>query len=70
MDYLYPNLSSKKAFKEALERGETIIAKQLTPFGDILIQNETVAFEGPHFPKPHKFYGNAVVKEGKVIKIT
>ena len=67
--YLYPNLKSKKAYKEALKNNQVITAMEQTPFGTRPITNETVAFSGPHFPQAHKFYGQAVVKEGKVISV-
>ena len=68
--YLYPELPSKKAYKDAVKNGEVITARENTPFGHPVVQNGTVVFEGPHYPKPHKYYGKAVVKEGKVVSIT
>jgi len=68
--YLYPELPSKKAYKEAIAKGETITAHDNTPAGEPKIMDGTVDFEGPHFPKPHKYYGKAVVKDGKVISIS
>ena len=68
--YLYPNMKSKKAYKEALKEGKRITALEHTPFGARSIHDETVTFSGPHFPQAHKFYGQAVVKDGIVIKIS
>lgn len=68
--YLYPNLKSKKAYKDAVKEGKSITAQELTPFGARPIRDETVAFSGPHFPQAHKFYGQAVVKDGLVVKIS
>ena len=67
--YLYPNLKSKKAYKEAIKEGKSITAMEHTPFGARPVSNETVTFSGPHFPQAHKFYGQAVVKEGRVISV-
>ena len=67
--YLYPNLKSKKAYKEAIKKGMEIIAMENTPFGQKDIKDGEVTFEGPHFPEPHRFYGIAVVKNGLVVSI-
>jgi hypothetical protein len=67
--YLYPNLKSKKAFKEAVAAGKDVGARELTPFGSEVVTNGTVVFSGPHYPEPHKFYGKATVVDGKVTKI-
>lgn len=68
--YLYPNLKSKKAYKEAVKEGKSITAMEHTPFGTRPIRDETIIFSGPHFPQAHKFYGQAVIKNGLVIKIS
>lgn len=67
--YLYPNLKSKKAYKEAIAQGRYITAKENMPFGGVVVMFGKVTFEGPHYPKPHRFYGTAVVKDGRVISI-
>jgi hypothetical protein len=67
--YLYPNLKSKKAYKEAIASGETITARENYPWGSETVDNGRVCFEGPHYPKPHRFYGNAIVENGRVVEI-
>jgi hypothetical protein len=67
--YLYPDLKSKKAYKDAIAAGRTVTASENTPCGSCPVSNGTVAFEGPHYPKPHKFYGRVTVVDGKVTKI-
>jgi hypothetical protein len=67
--YLYPNLTSKKAYKEKIERREFVYAMNNTPWGETLINSETVTFEGPHYPQPHRFYGRATVVDGRVVKV-
>jgi len=69
MAYLYPEKSSKKAYKEAIKAGEVITCRENTPFGQIDVKNGTTVFEGPHYPKPHKYYGKATIENGKVIKV-
>jgi len=67
--YLYPNLKSKKAFKEAIKAGQCITAQENIPWGTKRIENGKCTFEGPHYPEPHKFYGQVVVESGVVVKI-
>jgi len=31
--------------------------------------NGTVYLEGPHFPEPHKWYAECIVKDGIVVKV-
>ena len=67
--YLYPELPSKKAYKEAIARGDLVVARENSPFGGDTPQQGVVPFEGPHYPKPHRYYGKATVKNGRVVKI-
>lgn len=66
--YLRPNFETKKAAREAIARGETVTVFQpgglTTP-----VRNGTETVEGPHHPKPHKWYGKAHIKDGKVVKL-
>ena len=62
-------MESKKAYKEALEQGIKIVARENTPRGQFPIEHGTVTFEGPHFPAAHRFYGKAVVENGHVTEI-
>lgn len=68
--YLYPNLTSKKAYKEAIAKGVVVTAIENTPFGSKPVTEGRVCFEGRHYPQPHRFYGTAIVEGGKVVKIT
>lgn len=68
--YLYPEKPSKAAYKKAIAAGEEIIARENTPWGLDKVKNAEVAFEGPHYPKPHKYYGKAKVVDGRVVKVT
>lgn len=67
--YLYPEMKSKVAYKKAIAAGEEITAKENTPWGKKIVFEGTCNFEGPHYPKPHRYYGTAVVKDGLVISI-
>ena len=66
--YASKDFKTKKEFKEAIAKGEkiTLYAPGLgTP-----AWNGTDFVEGPHYPKPHKWYAKVVVKDGYVIKVS
>lgn len=65
--YATKNFPTKKALKEAVANGEvvTIFAPGLgTPK-----VNGSEFLEGPHYPKPHTWYANVEMKDGKVVKV-
>lgn len=68
--YISPNLKSKAAIKRAIAAGTTITVYQPNDmFGAVIPDNGEVVVEGPHFPEPHKWYGKATLKDGKVVSI-
>ena len=67
--YLYPELASKAEYKRALARGDRITAEENTPWGSYPFEDGTAIFEGPHYPKPHKYYGTATLIGGVVVAI-
>lgn len=65
--YTRINFKSKTALKKAVADGQevTLFAPGLgTPNNDGC---ETVC--GPHYPRPHKWYAEVIMKDGKVIKV-
>ncbi len=70
MAYVYPNYPSKAALSRAIKAGlDTITACENTPAGQEPIQEGSCVLEGPHWPEPHRWYGQAVVKEGRVVSV-
>jgi hypothetical protein len=67
--YTSKNFKSKKALKEAVEAGEVVTIFQPGPFGGNEPRDGTCALEGPHYPEPHKWYAQATLKDGKIIKV-
>lgn len=69
--YISPNLSSKAAIKRAIKAGDTLTVFQPNrmAFHPPTPTNGTVTVEGPHYPKPHRWYGQATLKDGKVVAI-
>ena len=67
MAYVSPNYKSKKALKEALANGEQVSV--FNPgLGNIPV-NGVVYLEGPHYPKPHTWYAQGIMAEGKLTKV-
>lgn len=69
MAYTHINFKTKKALKDAVARGDTVTTYQPGPFGDKHPLNGTVYLEGPHYPEPHKWYAQATLKDGLVVKV-
>ena len=65
--YVEPNYKTKKALKDALARGERVEVSSPGPFA--CPAQGQVAIEGPHFPEPHRWYGLATLKEGRVVSV-
>ena len=66
MSYVAPNYSSKKAFRAAIKAG--VEHRPYNPSGMYPTpSNGPDVIEGPHYPKPHKWYASVMVKDGIVI---
>ena len=69
MSYVDPNYKTKKAFKAAVQSG----VKHFTynPSGMFPVTNNgRDTIEGPHYPKPHRWYAAVVVVDGIVTKVS
>ena len=65
--YTSINFRTKKELKEAVAKGDkvTIYAPGLgTPQ-----ENGNEVVEGPHYPKPHRWWATVVMKDGYVVKV-
>lgn len=68
MVYVEPDYKSKKLFKEAIKAGVEHIT--YNPSGLFPVKlNGTDVVEGPHYPKPHSWYAQVEVKDGKVVRV-
>jgi hypothetical protein len=67
--YCEVNFKSKKALKEAVAAGQAVGVFQAGPFGGGDYSNGQFTVEGPHYPEPHKWYGQVVVKDGRIVKV-
>ena len=68
MSYVNPDYPSGKAFKDAVKAG--IGHRTYNPSGMFPTpRHGDDVIEGPHFPKPHRWYVGVIVKDGVVIKV-
>jgi len=64
--YVDPNFATKKALKEAVAAGKDVHVFSPGPFP--AKQNGRESVEGP-YPKPHSWYAQVEVVDGKVVKV-
>lgn len=68
MAYVDPDFKSKKEFKAAVAAGAVLAT--YNPSGLFpTTQNGRTVIEGPHYPKPHKWYASVEVANGVVVKV-
>ena len=66
MAYVNPNYKTKKEFLTAVKEGKSHYPYNPSGMFDPP-RNGTTVIEGPHYPKPHRWYASVVVKDGKVV---
>lgn len=67
MAYCEVNFKTKAALKAALKEGRKIGVYSPGPFP--APENGKVGLEGPHFPAPHSWYGEATIKDGVIVSV-
>lgn len=68
--YVSPNFKTKKALREAIDKGDVVTIFQPGPFGGNEPDDGVVhGIEGPHYPEPHRWYTSVVVKDGQVVGV-
>ena len=79
--YTTTNFKTKKELKEAVEAyhrisildgqriGRGVTYWQPGPFAGNEPTNGTIFLEGPHYPKPHRWYAKAEVQDGYIVKV-
>jgi len=65
--YTETNYKSKKALKEAISEGKQVRCYSPGPWP--CPENGRITLEGPHYPQPHKWYAEAILKDGIVISV-
>jgi len=66
--YVSPNFKTKKELKEAVASGRDVVVFQ-PGLGPDAPQNGSATIEGPHYPKPHKWYAQVTIKNGVVATV-
>jgi len=67
--YTEKNYRSKKALKEDIAAGVKVSYYQPGPFGGNEPRDGTIFLEGPHYPESHKWYAQALVKDGYIVRV-
>lgn len=69
MAYTTQNFKTKKALKDAvaLAAGVTCYQPRLGP--DLSNYTGRVCLEGPHYPEPHRWYAEAELVNGRVVRV-
>lgn len=65
--YVNPNFKTKKELKLAVAEGKPVTIYSPGPFP--APQEGIASVEGPHYPRPHRWYASVLVKAGRVVKI-
>jgi hypothetical protein len=65
--YASQNFKSKKAFKEAVAKGEKVTL--FAPGLGSPASNGRETVEGPHYPAPHTWYAEVTMKDGYVVSV-
>ena len=66
--YANGNPKTKKELKQRIANGEPVRAYQ--PGGFFPSQTDgSAVIEGPHYPKPHRWYAQVILKDGIITKV-
>ena len=66
--YTVKNYRTKKALKEDVVAGVKVDTFQPGGFFPAKTDGK-VYLEGPHYPEPHRWYAQAIVKDGLVVSV-
>jgi len=66
--YTVKNYRTKKQLIEEFKAGVKIRVYQPGGLFPAVLNGE-IALEGPHFPEPHRWYAQATIKDGVVVKV-
>jgi hypothetical protein len=61
------NYTSKAAIKRDLAAGKVIECHSPGPWP--APRSGVISLEGPHYPKPHSWYGEGMMRDGKLVSI-
>lgn len=67
--YTCTNYKTKKELKQAVAEGKPVRYFQPGPFGGNEPKNGKFCVEGPHYPRPHKWYAECTAKDGLIVSV-
>lgn len=67
--YTHTNYKTKAALKRDVAAGKDVTVFQPGPFGGNEPTDGWIALEGPHYPEPHRWYAQALLKDGQVVNV-
>ena len=69
--YTIENFKTKKALKEAVAAGKSVGIYQpgCLDKNDYTKYSGTATLEGPHYPAPHRWYAQATLENGRIVKV-
>ena len=65
--YVRPNFQTKKELKAAITAGSPVDVFE--PGLGTVPESGRVFLEGPHYPQPHKWYAEGMMKDGRLVKV-
>jgi len=68
MSYTVKDYMTKKALKKDVDEGIEVRCYQPGLGPDLSNYTGKVYLEGPHYPRPHKWYASAMLNEGVIVK--
>jgi len=67
MPYASRDFDTKKQLIEAVAAGKKISVYQ--PFMGEVPMNGQTSVEGPHYPRPHRWYARVTMQDGYIVKV-
>jgi len=61
------DFETKKALKKAVDAGDSVTVYNPSRLFECK-PNGVVFIEGPHYPRPHKWYAMVILKDGCIVK--
>ena len=69
MSYTVEDFKTKKALKQALKDGKEVRCYNPGLWPDLSNFSGRIYLEGPHYPRPHTWYAQGQVKDGKLMSV-
>ncbi len=67
MSYTQVNFRTKKELKETVAKGGLVSI--FNPGLGTPVENGWTTVEGPHYPEPHRWYAEVLIKDRYIVKV-